>query len=441
MTRLLVARGTVLPFDAAFSVLEDHDVLVEGNRITAIAPAGTLEGPFDRVLWAGRRVVMPGLVNAHTHLYSAFARGLWAPPSADFQGVLRDLWWRLDRALDLEAVGLSAWATLLEAIRAGCTTLVDHHASPCAVRGSLDALAEAVCASGLRACLCYEVSDRDGAATAREGLEENAAFLRRCAAERHPQLRGLVGLHASFTLEDATLRAAAELGKASGAGFHVHLAEDASDARLTRARHGCSPTARLAEAGVLGPESLAAHGVHLDAEDRARLARAGATVVHNPQSNQNNGVGLADLPALAAAGIPVALGTDAMTADPLAELRAALWAQHLRAGSPSAAFPEVCATLTRTNPALASRLWGAPLGTLAPGALADLLVLDYDPVTPMETANALGHLVFGLAQAGVRSTVCGGRVLMEDGELCLDLDEAELRARCRAAARRVWARL
>jgi putative selenium metabolism protein SsnA len=440
-TRTLIQNGTLITFGAPCRVLEGHDLLLEGDRIARLAPAGTIGGPFDRVLEARGQVVMPGLVNAHMHFYSTLVRGLGkAAPSRDFQEVLQNLWWRLDRQLSLDDVEVSAEVVLLDAIRHGTTTLVDHHASPGAVRGSLDRIARAVKAAGLRACLCYELSDRDGERVLEEGLAENAAFARRCQAERDPQLRALFGLHAAFTLSDRSLDRAAALGRELGVGFHVHVAEAASDVALNRSRHGQSPVARLLAHGLLGPDSLAGHAVHVDGEDMELLARSGTFVAHNPQSNLNNAVGVADLVGLVGRGVAVGLGTDAMTVNMLEELRVALWAQHLRQENPSCGFLEVTGALLVQNPALASRLWGFPIGTLAEGAAADVILVDYHPPTPLDDGTVLGHLVFGISQAPVDTTICGGRVLMAGKRLELGLDEAARAARSRARARKLWDR-
>jgi putative selenium metabolism protein SsnA len=440
-SRILIQNGTLITFGAPCRALEGQALLIEGDRIARIAPKDSIPGPFDQVLDAGGQVVMPGLVNAHMHFYSTLVRGLGkAAPSASFMEVLENLWWRLDRKLTLADVEMSAQFILLEAIRKGTTTLVDHHASPHAVTGSLDRIAKAVRAMGVRACLCYEVSDRDGEAIAAEGLEENAAFARRCAAEQHPRLRALFGLHAAFTLSDRTLDRAAALGRDLGVGFHVHVAEGAADVAANRDRHGLTPVARLHAHGILGPDSIAAHCVHATAEDLDLLAGAGTFVAHNPQSNLNNAVGIADVLALVRRGVPVGLGTDAMTVNMLEELRVGLWAQHLRQDHPSCGFMELADALVARNPELASRLWGFPLGTLAEGAAADVILVDYQPPTPLDDTTALGHLVFGLSQAAVDTTICAGKVLMRGRRLQIDVDEAELAARSRELAVRLWER-
>ena len=443
MEPLLIFNATVITLGEAGSVLPDHAVLCQGGAVTALAPSTSVTAPAGaRVLDAGGRVVMPGLVNAHTHFYSTLARGLAkAEPARDFREVLEHLWWRLDRRLTLEDCRVSAEVALVDAIRHGTTTLVDHHASPGAAAGSLAVLADAVRRTGVRAALCYEVSDRDGALVAGAGLEENAAFIRTCRREADPCLAALFGLHASFTLSDATLERAAAMGRELDAGFHVHLAEAASDQEHSLATHGVRVTERLLRAGVLGPRTLAAHAVHVDQEEMDILAATGTAVVHNPQSNMNNAVGVADVPGLLSRGVLVGLGTDAMTTDMLEELRAALWVRHLSAKDPSGGFVETVSLLLHGNRAIAARLWPAlGLGELRVGGAADLVMVDYDPPTPLDETTVLGHLVFGISQATVDTTVVGGRILMENRRLRIGLDETALAAEARDRARALWER-
>ena len=441
MPRILIQNGTLLTFGRSCRVLEGMALLIEDDRITRIAPVEAIPGPFDRVLDAKGKVVMPGFVNAHMHFYSTLVRGLGkAAPSHDFQEVLTNLWWRLDRRLTLDDVEVSAQVILLDAIRKGTTTLVDHHASPGSVIGSLNRIAKAVKASGLRACLCYEVSDRDGQLVADQGLEENAGFAKTCAEAKDPQLRALFGLHAAFTLSDATLVRAASLGRDLGIGFHVHIAEAASDVAINLEKYGASPVARLAAHGILGKGSIAAHAVHVDEADMATLARTETFVAHNPQSNLNNAVGIANVLELIRHGVRVGLGTDAMTVNMLEELRVGLWAQHQRQDDPSCGFMALTDTLFVRNPELATQVWGFPLGTLEEGAAADVILVDYDPPTPLDDSSALGHLVFGISQATVDTTICGGRILMEGKRLQNDIDEAALVARSRGLARSLWER-
>lgn len=438
---LLIQNGTIITLGRDSQVLYGHAVLAEDGFIRQIAPAEEFTGHYDQIVDAAGKVVMPGLINAHMHFYSTLVRGLGkAKPSKDFNEVLQNLWWRLDRVLSLEDCYVSAKLMLLEAIRKGTTTLIDHHASPGAVTGSLAELARAVRETGLRACLCYEVSDRDGEEITRQGLEENKNFIHQCLDNPSPFLKGLFGMHAAFTISEETMSTAAWLGRAAGAGFHLHVAEARSDQDYNIKHYGRRVVQRLYDHGLLGPHTIAAHCVHLDDRERQLLQETGTVVVHNPQSNLNNAVGIADVLGLARQGIMVGLGTDAMTVNMLEEVRVALWAQHFRQENPSAAFMEVASTLFFNNPAIASRIWGVPLGEICPGSAADLILVDYDPPTPLDAMTVLGHLIFGISQARVDTTIVGGRILMAGKKLTIDVDEAALAARSRELAAALWSR-
>ena len=439
---LLVENGTVLVPGGTPRALPRHSVLIEGDRIARVAPAGAFRRFRGRRIDASRQVVMPGLINAHTHCYSALARALTkTKPAATFDEVLKNLWWRLDSALTTEDCHASAQIALIDAIRHGATTIIDHHASPRAVPGSLDAIARAVQETGVRACLCYEVSDRDGSAVSRAGMDENAAFIHRCRKADNSRLKALFGLHASFTLSDRTLEAAGGLGRELGTGFHIHVAEAESDQALTRSAHHRSVVERLQRFGILGDRTLAAHCVHVSRREMELLAETHTAVIHNPQSNLNNAVGIADVVGMSARGVLVGLGTDAMTANLLEELRVALWGQHGRARDASAGWAEITSALFTNNPRIASRIFELPLGELRQGAMADIAIVDYDPPTPLEDANVHAHLLFGVSQAPVTATIVGGRVLMEARRLALDLDEARVNARARERAKALWQRL
>ncbi|MBM3311424.1 MAG: putative aminohydrolase SsnA [Candidatus Aminicenantes bacterium] len=439
--RLLIVNGPIFTGGTDFSLLDGHGLLLEGGRVARVAPVEDLHARGARLIDAWRKLVLPGLINAHMHFYSTLVRGLGkAEPARDFDGVLRNLWWRLDRKLTLEDTSVSALLMMLAAIRKGTTTLVDHHSSPGAIPGSLERIARAGLEAGLRVGLAYEVSDRDGPRAASEGLAENAAAVRFCRERGGEFLRGLVGLHASFTLSDGTLARAAALASDLGAGCHIHLAEAASDEEDCLARHGVRVVERLRQLGILSPKTVAAHAVHVDPSEIETLAATGTMVVHNPQSNLNNAVGVADLVALKSAGVLVGLGTDAMTVDMLEELRVAVWSQHFGGRDPSRGFPEATGALFAGNPAIAERIWGLPLGLIREGGPADIILVDYDPPTPLDAGSVLGHLVFGASQSAVDTTIVAGRVLMENKVLKLDVDEERLAARSRELAAALWRR-
>ncbi len=411
-------------------VVETGDLTIDGGRVVA---DGTARSGSERLDCAGC-LVIPGNVCAHTHLYSSLARGMpyrLAPPRS-FLEILQRVWWRLDRALDPATIRASALAGGMEALLAGTTTLIDHHASPAAVDGSLDVVADALAGLGIRSVLCYETSDRDGPEVARQGLDENARFLDSVDAGSHPLARGMVGAHASFTLSDDTLAACGELARERGVGVHIHVAEDAIDERDSELRCGVRVAARLAAAGALQRRSLLAHGVHLRADEIETIAAAGATVVHNARSNMNNGVGRAPLGAL---GERVAIGTDGIDGDMFEESRAAYFRRREDEHGSGPTWP-----LDRmaVGALVAGEAFGEPLlGRLEPGAPADLVVLRYPAITPLNAATLAAHWLFGLRGGVVRDVIVDGQVVVRDARP-VRVDAAEVAAEARAATSRLW---
>lgn len=340
----------------------------------------------------GSWAVTPGLVCSHHHLYSALARGMPAPPRTPtgFVEILEQVWWRLDTALDAEMIQWSAKLGALEALESGCTAIIDHHESPSAIDGSLSIIAEACAEVGVRASCAYGVTDRHGPAGAAAGLAENERYLRAGG-------RGMVGVHAAFTCEAATLDAAAGLAADLGVGVHVHVAEGAVDA---------APGAAFAARAE--PSWLLVHGVHLP--DGFETP---ATVVHNPRSNLNNAVGYAH----PARFDRVALGTDGIGADMLEEFRLA-FAAH-RAADVTAG-PDTAWS------------WLATGWDLFPEAKVDRVHWSYDSADPWRLAYTTGVRAIDVAIDG-RPTLVGGRHAWLDGD--------EIRAKAAEHASRLFARL
>jgi putative selenium metabolism protein SsnA len=408
----------------------DADVLIDGDRVVSVG--GAPSNATTRIDCSGC-LVIPGNVCAHTHVYSALARGMpyALEPPHDFVEILQRVWWRLDRALDEGSVRASALVGAMEALLAGTTTLVDHHASPNAIDGSLDVVANAFQSVGLRSVVCYEVSDRDGPERALAGVEENRRFL---VGKHRPLVRGMVGAHASFTLSDETLASCVEVSRATGAGIHVHAAEDAADERDSRARFGKSVAKRLRDAGALTADALLAHCVHLDEAECKLVREAGTTVAHNARSNMNNGVGRTPLAALGA----VAVGTDGIGADMFEESRIGFF--RLREDTLEAPYDWPLARLAE-GARLAGRIFGEPaLGTIEPGAPADVVVLDYEAPAPLDGANLVGHWVFGLGSRAVRDVIVAGVPVVRDRRLT-QVDQQELSRAAAVDAKRLWERL
>jgi putative selenium metabolism protein SsnA len=441
MSTILIKNGTVVTLGKSNRVIHDGAVLIENTKIKQIGKSSDFTGSYDKTIDAKNKVVLPGFINAHMHFYSTMVRGLGKiEPAVDFVDVLKKLWWKLDRQLILDDCYYSALVPLIDAVKKGTTTLIDHHASPYAITGSLDKIASAVKQTGLRASLCYEVSDRDGADIAAEGIKENVQFIEKCSAQNDPHLKALFGLHASFTLSDETLKNAVEAAKNLNTGFHIHTAEAASDQEHAMKHFNKRVVRRLYDAGILGPKSIAAHCVHIDRDERSILKDTDTSVVHNPQSNINNAVGVANIIDMQADGIRVGLGTDAMTVNMLEELRQALWIHHLAQNNPSVGFMEVMNTLTVNNAQIAQRYWDNGIGELNEGHAADVILMEYYPPTPFNENTFLGHLGFGLSQSIVDTTIVEGKILMENRKLNIGIDEADVARESSKLAEKLWER-
>jgi len=382
------------------------------------------------------------MINAHMHLYSTFARGLSPkqPPPANFVQILERLWWPLDKALNQEDIFYSALIPLIECIRSGTTTIIDHHESQGYQKGCLDPIEDALRKTGVRGCLCLGVSDRYG--RGEEGIEENIRFIKKIQKKRvsgDDLVSAMFGLHALFTVEEASLAESVAAARSLGVGIHVHVAEDAADQAVNEKKYRQRVVRRLNRAGGLGPKSLAVHCVHVNPAEMDILRNTQTPVVHNPQSNMNNAVGVAPVMRMLAKGVLVGLGTDGMTANMRDEVRTANILHKLAARDPRVFFAESCALLLRNNAAIASRHFAKPVGALAKGAYADLIILDYNPPTPLNEGTFLGHFLFGLCGARVDTTIVNGKVLMRGGEL-LTVDEEKICAKSRALAQAFWRR-
>ncbi len=414
-------------------------VVWRGERILAVGPEAQVGRgyPDAYFLDAHGGLILPGLINLHHHFYSALARGLDpGAPLGNFAEMLDRLWWRLDRALDPETVRLSAQLSVADCIRWGCTTVFDHHASPSCLAGSLDIIAEAVDVGGLSAALCYEVTDRNGHDAACAGIEENLRFIRERSG--HPRIRGVLGLHASFTLRNETLAEVAQR-RPEGAGCHIHVAEDPLDVEASRRAFGLGPVERLEHFGLLDKRCLLAHGIHLGPEDYANIARHDAILIHNPESNANNGVGWLDTVSATKRGCLVGLGTDGMSSAMLRALRTAFLADRAARRDPSSGL-SVLPDLLFNNTKVARRFFDEPLlGELAPNAPADIIVVDAPAATPIGPENLFGHLAYGASEAPVRHTIARGRVLLKN--FCHQtLEPDALAARARELSPALWQR-
>jgi putative selenium metabolism protein SsnA len=443
---MIIRNARILSFDSADRVIDRGAVQVraDGSVGWVRRDRGALgTDSQEEMVDAQGKLLMPALINCHSHLYSTLARGIALPGRAprNFSEILKKLWWRLDSALDEEDIYYSALVGLIDSAKAGVATLVDHHSSPNACRGSLDIIERAFREVGLRGALCFETSDRNGPARAQEAIAENLRFLERVRRNQDgdAMIQGNFGLHASFTLTDATLRQCVEINQTLGAGFHIHVAEDQGDVKHAQAHFHKSPVKRLCDLDVLNQLALAAHCVHVSAADMTWLARRGVNVVHNPQSNCNNAVGAANLTGLLRRSVMVGLGSDGYSPRMWEEFMTAFHVQKLRARDPRAGYSEAYATAVLNNRTIAKKIWGWDIGRIERGARADLMLVDYYPPTPLIATNLFGHILFGIAHAPVDSLMVNGRFVVRDHR-CVTVDERAISERAMARARKLWER-
>jgi putative selenium metabolism protein SsnA len=439
---MLITNANAITWGQPNQILEQQAIYLDGDRIAEIGPDAALRAKYPQAerLDARGQYVMPGNLCAHTHFYGAFARGMAIPgdPPKDFPEILERLWWKLDKALTLEDVRYSALVCLVDAVKHGTTTLIDHHASPNAIDGSLDVIAEAVEQAGLRACLCYEVTDRDGSERMRAGIAENVRFIKERGAGDKGQVAATFGLHASLSLSDKSLEACRA---AHAGGFHVHIAEHEADEYDSLKKSNTRVVDRLSRLGILGPQTITAHCVHIDHREADLLNETGTWVTHQPRSNMNNAVGVADIEGLLRLGVKVCLGNDGFSNAMWEEWKAAYLLHKVWHRDPRRAGGYTITEMAvQNNAALAGVFFPqAPLGVLAPGAYADLIFVDYHPTTPLTAGNLPWHILFGWEPSAVTTTIGGGKVLMKDRQL-LTLDEAAITAKSRELARKCWER-
>ena len=443
---LLIGNGTVITFDENSQVISNGGVVIEGEDIIAVGETEELLSKYPEVIYKDVRgkIIMPGMINTHMHLYSTFARGMDLKTDQlpeNFVEILEKLWWRLDKALNEEDIYCSAIYALLDGVKKGTTTIFDHHASSNLIDGSLDIITEAIRQTGIRANLSYEISDRDGHEKALAGIRENERFIKKIQQEEkgNHYLRGMIGLHASFTLKNETLSEVAALADDLKVPFHIHVAEGIADVYESKTRGYQGVASRLDRFRILRPGTLAIHGVHLQEEELGILKNNDTYLIHNPESNMGNAVGAAPIKAAFNKGITIGLGTDGYTADMFESIKVANLLQKHEGHHPQAGWKEVFQMAFQNNREIANRFFSRTLGVLQAGAVADLIVVNYYPPTPITKDNAYFHILFGIEGSMVDTTIIGGKILMENQEIT-SLDYERISIRVKEQAEDFWRR-
>lgn len=440
---LLVGNGRLVTRGENHRLIENGCVAVEGNLIKEVGETAALRAKYAdaQFIDAHGGLIMPGLINAHNHIYSAMSRGIsingYNPQN--FLEILDGMWWTIDRNLLIEDTKYSALATYVDCIKNGVTTVFDHHASFGEIPGSLFTIADAAEQMGVRTCLCYEVSDRDGEAKMKQAVKENADFIAACKKDTSDMKKGMMGMHASFTLSDATLALCRE-NTPSDVGVHIHVAEGMDDVYDCLKKYNKRLVNRLFDNDLLGEKTICGHCIHVNGLEMDILKQTNTMVVHNPESNMGNAVGCPPTMEMVHRGILTGLGTDGYTNDMYESLKVANVLHKHNLCDPNAAWGEVPQMLFYGNAAIGARYFDHKLGTLEAGAAADIIVSDYDPLTPLTADNINGHTTFGLTGRSIITTVINGKVKMQDREL-IGIDEHEIMAKSRESAKAMWSRI
>ena len=437
---LVIGNGKLFTRNDEMPFVENGAVAIEGTKIAAVGETEAIKKQYGDAEFIDAKggVIMPAFINTHEHIYSAMARGLsikgYNPKG--FLDILDGQWWTIDRHLTLEQTKYSAVETLISCIRNGVTTVFDHHASFGQIGGSLFTIADVAKELGVRACLCYEISDRDGMDKARESVMENAEFIRYALKDDTDMIAGMMGMHAQFTISDATMELAAA-NKPDEVGYHIPVAEGIEDLHDCLKKYGKRIVDRLMDFNILGEKTLLGHCIYINPHEMDLIKDTNTMVVHNPESNMGNACGCPPTMELVHRGILTGLGTDGYTHDMIESYKVAnvLHKHHLC--DANAAWGEVPKMLFENNAAIANRYFKTPLGVLKEGAAGDVIVVDYNPPTQLDASNINGHILFGMTGRDVVTTVANGRVLMKDREIKV-IDVEEAMAKCREESAKLW---
>ena len=442
---MIIINTNIITWDKPNSIKSGQAVVIIGTTIKEIGTPSDLikKFPGEEILDANGQWLMPGLICAHTHFYGAFSRGLYIPPPApaDFPEILQKLWWHLDQSLLEEDVKYSSLICMIDAIKHGTTTLFDHHASPNFIDGSLDVIEDAFEQTGVRGVVCYEVTDRGGMEKAEEGIQENLRMIRKLNNVSSEHLvRATFGMHASLTLSEETLEKCRSLIP-SNSGIHIHTAEHWVDEYDSVNKSGLRVVERLNKYGFLGEKSIFAHGVYLDHAEIEKLVQSKTWLSHQPRSNLNNAVGLGDVDSQIRAGVRVCLGNDGFSNAMWDEWRTCYLAHKGWNRDPRRmAASTIVDMAIYNNSDLATKFFdGERIGRIEPGAKADLILVDFDPITEVTVDNLPWQIVFGFRDSMVTTTIVNGNVLMKDRKLTT-LDEKEISRKAKELSKDVWQR-
>ncbi|MEA2077404.1 MAG: amidohydrolase family protein [Candidatus Marinimicrobia bacterium] len=401
---------------------ENCEIEIKGNKILRIGKSPEISNDQVKKIDLGGRLVLPGLLNPHHHLYSALATGL-APvgPTNNFQQILENLWWHLDKTLGEESIYYSAMNGLMQSARYGVTTIIDHHASMSTVGGSLNIIKKAFEEVGVKGVLCYEVSDRMGEASLQKQIDENINFW--TENQNSTNIQGLLGLHANFTLSEKTMKSIAKQ-KPEALAIHTHCGEDLADFQFCKDQGYEGPVHRLKEFGLLSQDALLAHCIHLSEKDHEILREIQPRIISNPESNANNNVGQMDMHKIS----KYVLGTDGMTGNILGTMRSHFLQRSGNIPNPLKVLFQYTAEMMNG--------YFPNTGELKVDGIADLAITNYHPVTPISMENLFYHLMFGVQGKEMHMTISEGKIIFSDNKIH-SVDEGQMNKEIAVAVKKL----
>ncbi|BAL81030.1 putative aminohydrolase SsnA [Caldisericum exile] len=435
-------NGKIITLDKDRPYIENGAIAIDDGVIFDVGTTQQITSKYkDAELYdLENRYVIPGFINTHMHLYSTFARGFGfggASPYS-FKEILEQIWWKLDKLLiSEEEIYYSALMPAIEGLKSGTTTIIDHHASFGLIDGSLDIVENALRDVGIRGVLAFETSDRWGKELSEQSIRENERYIKK--EKDRDFFNALFGLHASFTLSDETLERVSSIANSLNVGFHIHVAEGIEDVESALKVSNKRTVERLKDFGILKKDTLAIHCININDVEIDILNETHTTVIHNPESNMNNGVGVAPILEMDRKGILIGLGTDGYTPSMIESVKVAYILPKLHYKDPRVGSDLARRMLFENNASVANRFFNKIVGVIKEGAYADLVVLDYNPPTPLNEDNFFFHLIFGIRENSVRDVFVHGRLLVKDQKLT-HIDEIEVSRKSQEIAKNFWRR-
>jgi putative selenium metabolism protein SsnA len=442
---MLLGNAEIVTLDEHNTFIHDGAVLIDLNNIMDIGETDVLRSKYPDAEYYNleHRLLIPGFLNAHMHLYSTFARGMSIKGSApsNFKEILEKLWWKLDKNLSSEdEIYFSSLIPLIEGIRCGTTGIIDHHASFGLISGSLDIVEKAVLDIGVRSVLCYETSDRWGKELSDLAIKENVRFIEKSQKERNSLIAATFGLHASLTLSNSTLEKCSDEAQRLNTGFHIHVAEGIEDVQDSLDKSGKRVVNRLNDFGIISDKTLAIHCIHIAEEEIQILAKNRTMVVHNPESNMNNAVGIAPLMEMYKEGVKIGLGTDGYTPSMLESVKVAYILPKLGYKDPRVGNELIENMILHNNRFFFEKFYNNDLGVIKKGAFADLVILDYFPPTPLNETNFFYHMIFGIRANNINSVMVNGDFVLKEKQFT-KIDEIEIYSKARKVSRKFWEKM